>query len=83
MKIWLIIGIIALVAVLAVGGLFLTKNLAKAETGTANVISGTGCGCGENCACGCQGKCTEGSDCGCLKGEGCSAKTGGSCGCSK
>jgi hypothetical protein len=80
MKILLMLGIIALVAVLAIGGIFAAKNLAKAET-TQSSIS-PGCGCGADCACGCKGQCTQGSDCGCLSGT-CSAKTGESCGCSK
>ncbi len=87
MRIWLIIGIIALVAVLAFGGLFLTKNnLVKADTSIGSTINqASGCGCGEDCACGCKGQCTEGSDRGCLKGSGCSAanSAGGSCGCLK
>jgi len=77
MKIWLIIGVIALVAVLAVSGLFLAKNLAKADASTAGVVSdGTSCGCGVDCACGCKGQCTQGSACGCQS-------TGGKCSASK
>jgi hypothetical protein len=86
MKIWLIVGVIALVAVLAFGGLFLTKNnFAKADASTTGNTLSSGCGCGENCACGCKGQCTEESDCGCLKegGNGCAAASGGSCGCKK
>lgn len=71
MKIWMIIGVIALVAVLAVSGLFLAKNnFAKADVSTTGnaISSGSSCACGADCGCGCKGQCGTG--------------TGGSCGCS-
>ncbi len=80
MKIWMIIGVIALVALLAFGGLFLVKNnLAKADTATGDAISsGSSCACGADCGCGCKGQCGTGteSSCGC-------AATGGKCSASK